>query len=83
MTIQQPISREQLKTEIDQLDNEYLELAYQVIRQFPHRPPSQGQRPNRPPFSKRWQGRLAKPAFSDQTLTNDLRLDYLAKRYRL
>ncbi|MEA3642166.1 MAG: hypothetical protein VBE63_19820 [Lamprobacter sp.] len=77
------ISREQLKTEIDQLDSEYLGLAYRIIRQFPHRPPPEQQRTERPPFSQRWQGRLAKRAFSDQALTDDSKLAYLAKRYGL
>nr|VFJ67427.1 MAG: hypothetical protein BECKDK2373C_GA0170839_11656 [Candidatus Kentron sp. DK] len=33
------IAREQLKTEIDRLDNRYLELAFNIIRQFPHTSP--------------------------------------------
>nr|VFK21587.1 MAG: hypothetical protein BECKLPF1236B_GA0070989_12658 [Candidatus Kentron sp. LPFa] len=30
------IAREQLKTEIDRLDGRYLELVFNIIRQFPH-----------------------------------------------
>ena len=30
------ISKELLKKEIEQLDPNYLELAYNVLRQFPH-----------------------------------------------
>ncbi|MBK1703891.1 hypothetical protein CKO40_04855 [Halochromatium glycolicum] len=74
----QTVSREQLKAEIDQLDSEYLGLAYRVIRQFPHRPSPDQQRPGRPLFSKGWHGRLATPAFSDQALTNDPKLAYPA-----
>jgi len=79
----QTISREQLKAEVDQLDNAYLGLAYRVICQFPHRPPPEPQRPDRRPFSQRWQGRLAKPSFREQALKNDPKLAYLAKRYGL
>jgi len=32
------ISKELLKKEIEQLDPNYLELAYNVLRQFPHEP---------------------------------------------
>ncbi len=32
------ISKELLKKEIEQLDPNYLELAYNVLRQFPHQP---------------------------------------------
>lgn len=77
----QSISREQLKTEIDQLDSEYLGLAYQIIRQLPHR--MERQRPERPTFSTRWRGRLGKASFSDQSLQDDPKLAYLAKRYGL
>jgi hypothetical protein len=28
--------KEQLKTEIDRLDDQYLDLLYKIIRQFPH-----------------------------------------------
>ncbi|OUD14373.1 hypothetical protein [Thioflexithrix psekupsensis] len=30
------VSKQQLKQEIDQLDTDYLELVYKVLRQFPH-----------------------------------------------
>ncbi len=30
------ISKQQLKEEIDHLDNQYLELVYKILRQFPH-----------------------------------------------
>ena len=34
------VSKALLKTEIDELDEHYLELLYNIIRQFPHRPPA-------------------------------------------
>ena len=78
----QTISREQLKAEVDQLDSDYLGLAYRVIRQFPHRK-EQVDVPGKPSFSERWQGRLTEPSFSDQELADDPKLAYLAKRYDL
>ena len=32
------IAKDLLKTEIDRLDDRYLELVYKIIRQFPHVP---------------------------------------------
>ncbi|WP_201244167.1 hypothetical protein [Halochromatium salexigens] len=78
----QKISREQVKAEIDQLDSEYLGLAYRVIRQFPRRA-EQRQRPGKPTFSRRWLGKLQKPSFSEQAMQENPKLAYLAKRYGL
>ena len=32
------IAREQLKTEIERMDESYLDLAFKIISQFPHTP---------------------------------------------
>jgi len=39
--------KEQLKMEIDRLDERYLELVYKVVRQFPHIPETMPQKPPR------------------------------------
>ena len=61
----EPITREQLKREIDILDTAYLDLAYRVLKQFPHATLSQGAdhrgsqpRPDQLSFSQRWRGKL-------------------------
>jgi len=78
------IDREKLKAEIDQLDGAYLDLAYRIIRQFPHRTPA-GQRPPQTDsgktFSQRWRGRFPRPTFSSEELESDPKLAYLARRY--
>jgi hypothetical protein len=80
------IDREKLKAEIDQLDSAYLDLAYRIIRQFPHRAPA-GQRPpqtaNEKTFSQRWRGRFPRTNFSNEELESDPKLAYLARRYGL
>ena len=40
-------------------------------------------RPDRPPFSQRWKGRLAKSPLSEQEPANDPKLAYLAQRFNL
>jgi hypothetical protein len=80
------ISREQLKSDIDTLDSEYLDLAYRIIRQLPHVAEAaevaedvagQGS------FSQRWRGKLGSPEFTQDELDSDARLSYLARRYQL
>lgn len=80
------INREQLKQEIDNLDGAYLELAYNIIRQFPHLPaPEQTMTSARPKisFSQRWRGKLAQAEIPAAELESDPRLAYLSKRYGL
>jgi hypothetical protein len=43
------ISKALLKNEIDELDEDYLELVYNILRQFPHRPAALA---NQKPFAK-------------------------------
>ncbi|MFP4308973.1 MAG: hypothetical protein ACLFRG_02195 [Desulfococcaceae bacterium] len=77
------ISRENLKAEIDQLDPAYLELAYRIIRQFPHLPPVEAGTKDKAPFSDRWRGKFKKSGLSKEELESDPRLAYLAERYGL
>ena len=80
------VSREQLRQEVDQLDSAYIELAYRVLRQFPHRfePDREAKRPPPPSsFSRRWRGRLADRHLSREELRADPKLAFLAERYQL
>lgn len=80
------VTREQLKSDIDALDDEFLDLAYRIIRQLPHvseiaqaaeRPAEKGS------FSQRWRGQLLSSEFTQEELDADPRLSYLARRYQL
>lgn len=80
------VTREQLKSDIDALDDEFLDLAYRIIRQLPHvseiaqaaeRPAEKGY------FSQRWRGQLLSSEFTQEELDADPRLSYLARRYQL
>ena len=85
----EPITREQLKREIDTLDTAYLGLVYRVLRQFPHTKPHQdpetqpSENADKLTFSQRWRGKLGTAQFSPETLAEDPRLAYLAERYKL
>ncbi|MBT9312040.1 hypothetical protein [Leptothoe kymatousa] len=84
----EPITREQLKRQIDTLDTAYLGLVYRVLRQFPHTKPHQeaaqpSENGNKSTFSQRWRGKLGTTQFSSETLAADPRLAYLAERYKL
>ncbi len=71
------ISREQLKDDIDYLDSEYLDLAYRIIRQFPHVLPiatKSGHSDDKLSFSQRWRGKLGDPNFTQEELDADPRL---------
>ena len=80
------ISREQLRQEVEQLDSAYIELAFRVLRQFPHRvEPVQKAKSSSvsSSFSQRWRGRFAGRHLSQEELRADPKLAFLAERYQL
>lgn len=85
-----PITREQLKREIDILDAAYLDLVYRVLKQFPHATPYRDRnnrgskaQSDKPSFSQCWRGKLGSRQFSPETWEAEPRLAYLVDRYKL
>lgn len=88
-----PITREQLKREIDTLDTACLSLVYRVLRQFPHTHQHQKapqdlqtqplENDDKLTFSQRWRGKLSNAESIPEASSQDPRFAYLSERYRL